>query len=70
MEDIDVAIPDGSFTLNRQEDAEDNNVDIVDVTDGENSSHDKPKKKNTAFGGGITLSGLLNAIVRTTSFPE
>lgn len=63
MEDIDVGMPDGSLTLNRQ-DGEDENED-EDEDDASESSDKRKNKKNkgAARGGGVTLSGLLNAIV-------
>ncbi|KAJ9114791.1 hypothetical protein QFC24_007110 [Naganishia onofrii] len=62
MEDIDVGMPDGSLTLNRQ-DGEDENED-EDEDDASESSDKRKNKKNkgAARGGGVTLSGLLNAI--------
>ncbi|KAJ9095324.1 hypothetical protein QFC21_005690 [Naganishia friedmannii] len=60
MEDIDVGMPDGSLTLNRLDgDDEDDNED--DDSEGSNKRKDK-KNKGVARGGGVTLSGLLNAI--------
>lgn len=65
MEDIDVGMPDASATLNRQDNddantEDDSNADENESGDGEG----KQRKKKGSSGGGITLSGLLNAIVR------
>ncbi|KAJ9107149.1 hypothetical protein QFC19_002809 [Naganishia cerealis] len=60
MEDIDVGMPD-ALTLNRQNDHDDNDRNEDD--DEETSGKGKDKKnKGTTRSGGVTLSGLLNAI--------
>lgn len=66
MEDIDVAMPHVSFPLDREDHADNDEVDGDEGT-REDSGGDKTIKKKNSPGGGITLSGLLHAIVRTTN---
>jgi hypothetical protein len=70
MEDIDVGMPDASAILNRETEDDDEDQDNDDKTDGDDSGNDKSKKGKNTSGGGITLSGLLNAIVRMICLPK
>jgi hypothetical protein len=70
MEDIDVGMPDASAILNRETEHDDEDLDDDDKTDGDDSGDDSPKKGKNVSGGGITLSGLLNAIVRRIYLPK
>lgn len=65
MEDIDVGMPDSTASLSREEDEE---IDGMAKEDEGDSDRGPKKKKKGNKRGGVTLSGLLNAIVSRCSY--
>lgn len=64
MEDIDVGMLDSTVSLSREEDEE---TDDMAKENGDSDRGDKRKKEGSKRGG-VTLSGLLNAIVSRCSY--